>query len=72
MSDKQFLEIIEAACERHAGTISMESLVSEIGMDSIALISLLAQLDGLLGRSVSADEISKAETVREIFEIVLI
>lgn len=71
MDAKSFVEEIENLLEVDPGTLSLDTNVkSHEKWDSLAFVSFLAIADSTFGVKVAPDDLRKAQTVADLFNLV--
>lgn len=68
MEEIDFVQLIEVVSESDPGSLTLDSKLEDFGWDSLAVISLISELDRIGGYSISADSVASAATVRDLFE----
>jgi acyl carrier protein len=63
----QFLLLVENSVEATPGSISLEHGLDEIGWDSIAHLSLIAEVDRVGGLAIDSGSSGNARTVSELY-----
>ena len=63
---KEFLSKLADALEVDANVISIETSLSSINWDSLAIISTIALVDECLGKVISAEKIAEWQTIGDI------
>jgi len=63
---KEFLSKLEDALEVDVNSISIDTSLSSLNWDSLAIISTIALLDECLGKVISAEEIDECQTIGDI------
>ncbi|MFJ4173864.1 acyl carrier protein [Microbacterium sp. NPDC089696] len=66
MDEKAFLELVAEILEVEVGEVSLTDDLDEIGWDSLANISFIAEVDERVGVTIEADELAKAKTVQDL------
>lgn len=69
MNQEEFLALVDETLEEDAGTASMESNLDDLGWDSLANISFIAEVDTRHGVEIDAERLAKAESVADLFEL---
>ena len=70
MDEFEFVKLVERAAECAPGSVGFDSVLEHIAWDSLAVISLISELDKFGGYSVSAESIVPARTVRDLYAAV--
>lgn len=68
MDAVQFLLLVEKSVEATPGSISLAHGLDEIGWDSIAHLSLIAEADRVGGLKINAAGVGNARTVSDLYE----
>ena len=63
---KEFLSKLADALEIDANDISIETHLSSLDWDSLAIISTIALVDECLGEVISAEKIAECQTIGDI------
>lgn len=70
MEEAKFIELVEEILEVDSGSVTPNSNLEEIDWDSLANISLIAEVDSKLGVSIDAERIAKSETVADLYALI--
>jgi acyl carrier protein len=68
MTEKEFIDLIDGVCGVMCGTVTRnDSLGNNILFDSVALLGLIAMLDKKFGVNFNMEELSKINTIGDLF-----
>jgi acyl carrier protein len=67
MEEIDFVRLIEVVSESDPGSLTLDTALEDFGWDSLAVISLISELDRIGGHSINADSVASAVTVRDLF-----
>ena len=70
MEQSEFLALVTEILEVQPDSVSMSDSLDDLGWDSLANISFIAEVDTRLHTSVDADELAKAKTVEDLKQLV--
>lgn len=76
ISIQKFIELIEVVCEQDAlaeinvSEADVQTSFDELGLDSLALLSLVAQLEQELSVTIGLEAATTATTPQELFDLV--
>ena len=68
MDAVQFLLLVEKSVEAAAGSIRLDHGLDEIGWDSIAHLSLIAEADRVGGLAIDSSALINARVVADLYE----
>ena len=71
MDETKFIEIIATIIQRDASSVTMSTPLESVGWDSLSVLDLMAKIDELLGKEIDADRLTKAETVSDLYALVI-
>ncbi|MCE7480328.1 acyl carrier protein [Microbacterium profundi] len=66
MDEKAFLELVAEILEVDVADVNLTDELEEIGWDSLANISFIAEIDDAIGVEINADELAKVKTVADL------
>jgi acyl carrier protein len=69
MDQKQFVSLVEEILEVDPGSLGMDDSLEELDWDSLANISLIAEIDRRAGKSLNAERLAACETVRGLYAL---
>lgn len=69
MDQAQFVSLVEEILEVPAGTVDMDDNLVEIDWDSLANISLIAEIDNRTGRTISPEGLAASTTVGDLYAL---
>jgi acyl carrier protein len=70
MTEIRKIELLEDMLDLEAGTLKADLLIEDIEeWDSMAVISLIALLDGEFGKAITAKEIKSFKTIEDILKV---
>ena len=67
---EEFLSKLADALEVEVNTLSIDTRLSSLDWDSLAIISTIARVDEGLGKVLSAEKIAECQTIGDIIELV--
>lgn len=67
---EEFLSKLADALEVEVNTLSIDTRLSSLDWDSLAIISTIALVDECLGKVLSAEKIAECQTIGDIIELV--
>ncbi len=70
MEERDFISLVEEILEVDPGTVTMADSLDDIEWDSLSNISFIAEIDARIGAPIDADQLSKANTVTDLYAIV--
>lgn len=70
MGAQRFLLLLEKSVEATPESISFEQVLEEIGWDSIAHLSFIAEVDRVGGLAIDSRSMGNARTVSDLYESV--
>ena len=70
MTIAEFLSLLEEVVEAEQGSVHPDLGLDEIGWDSIAHLSMIAEIDRRVGVAIDSGALSKARTVGDVFECI--
>ncbi len=69
MDQAQFVSLVEEILEVPAGTVGMDDNLVEIDWDSLANISLIAEIDNRTGKTISPEGLAASTTVGDLYAL---
>lgn len=69
MDEKTLLELVAEILEVDAGEVALAQELEELGWDSLANISFIAEVDEAVGVSIDADDLAGAKTVADLLAL---
>jgi len=70
VDEGDFISIVAEILEVDPSTVALDSDLDELDWDSLSNISFIAEIDDRTGRSLSADALSEAKTVGDLYALV--
>lgn len=70
MNETEFITMVEEILEVEHGTVSLDDSLEERDWDSLCNITFVAEADTRTGASIDADTLSKASTVRDLYDLI--
>lgn len=71
MDRLEFVRLVEVVAECELGSLAFNSNLEDFGWDSLAVISLIAELDRVGGFPVDVDSLAQATTIQNVFDAVM-
>jgi acyl carrier protein len=68
MTEKEFLEVVEVVSESSSGSLTLDSVLSDFGWDSLGVIGLISEIDRRFGITMEADSLAEALTVEDLYK----
>jgi acyl carrier protein len=69
MDQETFLSLVEEILEVGEGTLGLNDSLKTIEWDSLANISLIAEIDSRIGESLNAERLAACKTVRDLYAL---
>jgi acyl carrier protein len=69
MDQQQFVSLVEEILEVDPGSLGLNDVLEELDWDSLANISLIAEIDSRVGKSLNAERLAACETVRDLYAL---
>lgn len=66
MEDTKFLELVAEILEVQVEEVAMTDELEELGWDSLANITFIAEVDDAIGVTIDADQLAEAVTVADL------
>ena len=70
MNPDKFIALVANVSECNPAGLSAETPLEELGWDSLALLSLVGEIDSLPGIGISVDRVHEATTIGELLALV--
>jgi acyl carrier protein len=70
MDQQELIALVEEILETDAGTVAIDDDLDNLGWDSLANISFIAEVDERTGRTIGSAMLADCSTVGELWELV--
>jgi acyl carrier protein len=69
MDQQQFVSLVEEILEVEPGSLGLDDSLEELDWDSLANISLIAEIDSRIGKSLDAERLAACGTVQDLYAL---
>ncbi|MDR7185327.1 acyl carrier protein [Microbacterium trichothecenolyticum] len=71
MDQQELIALVEEILEADAGTVAIDNDLDDLGWDSLANITFIAEIDERTGRTIGSAALAECSTVKDLWELVV-